>query len=302
MKITISNILKAGGKIICPLLFFIPSLYAFSSEIPSAQQASDHEEKYEALIDSADRYAAIKNWTKAELFTLEAIRLQPAKKTNWLLWANLGEIRTNLERDDDAIEAYNIALTLHPKSQKTLMGRARLLILNKRVKEALPDLTTLLTNDSTLEWPRIMRGFILLDKGLTKEAAVDFSILNRLYPDNNRGYYGLGMAAQMEGRNDKAIEMFSKTIEIEPEEEAYLRLISLLADEGKLMEASDRLREAMKQFPRNGNMFLLRAYLHKLNFQNDEAEIALKLANEYHADPHLFEIFFPKITKQERKK
>lgn len=302
MKLFFLNTFRAGGKIFCPLLFIMPSLLSFPSTLPSPQENMTPEGKYEAMIDSADAYASRKNWEMAERFTLEAIKLQPAKKSNWLLWANLGEIRTNLDRIDDAIEAYDIGLAIQPESKKMLIGRAGLLLSSKRMNEALADLSTLLKNDSTLEWPRMMRGFIYLDMGLKDEASSDFSTLTRLFPDNNKGYYGLGTIALIEGKNDVAKEMFVKTVEKEPDEEAYIRLIPLLAEEGNLVEANERLHEAMKAFPRNGNMFLLRAYLHKLNFQNEEAEIALKLAKEYNADPHLVVLFFPNLTKQERKK
>ena len=98
------------------------------------------------------------------------------------------------------------------------------------------------------------------------------------------------------GNVKEALDMFSKSIDLNPDETTYIYKITLQADNGMLPEAAETLRSAMKQFPRNGNLFLLRAYLHKLNFQQEETEIALKLAKEYGADNHLIESLFPGKT------
>ena len=277
------------GKVICPLLLIIFVSVAQSQNLNGRDFANDSEKAFEVLVDSAEYYSSIKNWKDAERTTINALRLKPANKSNWLLWANLAEIRQNLDDSEGALEAYNIGLSLQPNSINMLSGRAALLISEKKMEDALTDLDILLKNDSTLEWPRMIRGMVLMELKNTTEAEKDFEYLKKNYPENTQGYNGLASIAIQNGEIDKAITLYSESLKIMPDETIYFYKVTLLADNGRLPEASETLREAMKAFPRNGNLYLLRAYLHRLNYQNEEAEIALKLAKEYGADQTLID-------------
>lgn len=283
-----------GGKVICPLFLSFLLLSFFYSECP-AQTSSDL--LFEQYVDSAEYYSSQKLWKDAERMTINALQLKPAQKSNWLLWGNLGLIRQHRDNVDGALEAYNVGLNLNPDSYKLRLERASLFIHNDMKQEAIEDLNIILNNDSTVEIPRMMRGLLLLDKGELFEAENDFNVLKRQYPDNSNAY--IGLASIMENRNkpQEAIEYYTKAIELNPEEYVYFNLIKLLIDMDKLPEATEKLREAMKQHPRNGNLYVLRFLLHKLSFQNDEADLALKLAKEFGADPELIEKTFQKFKK-----
>ena len=293
--------IPTGGKHMCPLLFLVlfATLLMFNN---NAEASRSNELNFETCIDSADYYSSVKRWADAERFTVNALRLKPANKTNWLLWANLAEIRRNLNDADGALTAYDIGLSLQPLSERMLSGRASLLIEEKRMDEAITDLNTLLKNDSTLEWPRMIRAMLLLEMGQRSKAEDDYNILKQQYPTNVQAYNGLAAIHAMDGDTDKAIDLYTQSLNIQPDVDAYFYKIMLQADHGQLQQASETLRQAMKEYPRNGNLFLLRAYLHKLNFQNEAAEIALKLAVEYGADPHLIEKIFPKNRSNKGKK
>lgn len=289
-----------GGKNFCPLLFFT-ALFLFPA-LKSEASHNPEEISFETFVDSAEYYSRHKRWDDAERMTVNALRLKPANKTNWLLWSNLAEIRRNLNDNDGALTAYDIGLSLQPESEEMLSGRASLLIEEKRFTEALDDLDLLLRNDSTLEWPRMIRGMLLTDLGNREKAEKDFDILKNLYPDNPQAYNGLASIRAMEGDLDEAIKLYSHSLCIRPDEDIYFYKVLLQVDSGHLPDASETLREAMKKYPRNGNLFILRAYIHRKNFQNEEADIALKLAKEYGADTHLIENIFPKNTESKGKK
>ncbi|MDE6408789.1 MAG: tetratricopeptide repeat protein, partial [Muribaculaceae bacterium] len=272
-----------GSKQACSLLFF--AIFAiFNISLNSMANSGVKDLSFEELVDSADYYSAHKRWEDAERATVNALRLKPANKTNWLLWSNLAEIRNNLHDTEGALTAYNVGLSLQPNSEKMLTGRAALFLQEKRFEDAISDLDHLLENDSTLEWPRMIRGMLMLDQGHTEKAEKDFIMLKRLYPENPQSYNGLATIKARNGDYEEAVKLYNSSLALSPDENIYFYKVLLLADHGKLPEASESLREAMKTYPRNGNLFLLRAYIHKLNFQNDEAEIALKLAKEYGAD------------------
>ncbi|MDE6718189.1 MAG: hypothetical protein K2J70_08365, partial [Muribaculaceae bacterium] len=92
------------GKSLCPLFLFLT--FAFSWVNADAEESLlSIEEKYEALIDSAECYASNHRWEEAEKTTVAALQLRPANKANWLLWSNLAEIRLKRNNPAGALEA-----------------------------------------------------------------------------------------------------------------------------------------------------------------------------------------------------
>lgn len=298
MNRSFRNIVKEGGKVICPLFLVLP-IFQANAQTSHDMYLSDPEValQYELYIDSAANFASRQKWKDAERCTLEALRINPADRSNWLLWANLGEIRSRLGDNEGAIEAYTIGLSRNPESPKMLTGRASVLLLENRNEEALEDIESVLKIDEKAEWPLMIRGFMLLGQGKLDKAKEDFTKLTEYYPDYTPGYEGLARACVAEDNWQEALKFCDMAIEKDSNPDLWYLKVSLLADHDKLSEASEALREAMKKYPRNGNLFLLRAYIHKLSFRNEEMEIDMKLAKEYGADPHLIGIIEQKKTK-----
>lgn len=280
---TLRNNIIGRGNIICSALFLIMSApYAATSRAQS----------YIECVDSADYYLSHERWLDAERMTIRALRAEPANKSNWLLWSNLGEIRNRIGDYEGAIEAFGIGLSQHPESTPMLNNRASALMQIGRPDEAEADLTESLRIKSDDEWPRLMRGLVRLQTGNIDGAQEDFVTLTDKNPRNADGWSGLARAQAMKGDAETAIESARKSIEIKPDEDVFFFEISLLIETGQLPEASERLRTAMKIFPRRGNLFLLRGWIHKKRNRLEEAEIDKKLAKEYGADPHLIEKIF----------
>lgn len=283
-------------------LFLLLNIISLFPALPAKAIDNLSELCFETYIDSADYYSSHSRWEDAERMTVKALQMRPANKQNWLLWSNLGEIRLQLNNLVGAVDAFDIGLTIQPNSIKLLLGKASVLLAQKRLEESLSDLNNILQLDSTLEWPRMMRAFILLDKNDYTNAEKDFIYLKDHFPDNYRAYIGLATIRSREKKYEDAINFYRQSIAISPEEDSYFYMILLQAESEKLPEAAESLREALKKFPRSGNLFILQAYLHKLNFQNLEAEVALKLAREYGADSQFIENFFPGNNQSKRKK
>ena len=251
-----------------------------------------HGTNYMACVDSADYYIKKELWQDAEYFTLKALKTEPGNSANWLLWSNLGEIRMRLGKYEDAVDAFDVALNRAPKARAVLSNRATALIELGRDVEAISDLSKIIESDSISQWPLAMRGALLISKGELSAAETDFKVLRRNYPKDAGALKGLARIAGLQGDADKAVSLFRSAVEIDPDEESWFYLITILGNGGKLQEAGESLREAMKQYPRNGNFFLLRGWLHKLSYENDSAEIDRKLAIEYGADPKLIESYY----------
>ena len=139
---------------------------------------------YVELADSADRYIRQERWADAERVIVKALRHEPANKSNYLLWSNLGVARTEMKNYDGALEAYEIGLAMAPASTALLSNRARTYMAKGDKKEAVADLDKALSLDSTLQWPRKMRGLVRASAGDSEGALSDFRIyINRFGKD-----------------------------------------------------------------------------------------------------------------------
>ena len=70
---------------------------------------------YVELADSADNYIKHERWADAERVIVKALRHEPANKSNYLLWSNLGTVRTNMGDYNGALQAFDIGLSSAPK-------------------------------------------------------------------------------------------------------------------------------------------------------------------------------------------
>lgn len=254
---------------------------------------------YIECVDSADYYIRREMWSDAERMTIAALKQKPALKTNYILWSNLGDIRTALKEYPQALQAFEIALTTVPDKERPriLNNRAFSYLNTGDETHALEDITESLAIDSIQEWPLKMRGMLKLGKANYSDAERDLNSLKRHFPKNASSYMGLGQIEAFKGNSAKAEEYLRKSLELEQNEEAWFYLILLNIESDKLPKAKDDLLVALKRYPRCGNLYLLRGLLHKKNYENDAALIDKKIAQDYGADPHLVERFFPQITK-----
>lgn len=254
---------------------------------------------YAECVDSADYYIKREMWNDAERMTVQALRQKPALKINYILWSNLGDIRTAKGDCQKALQAFDIALTTAPDKEKPriLNNRSYTLLKIGNEDEALDDMSESLALDSVQEWPLKMRGIINLNRRKFGEAEKDFQSLKSHYPRNAAAYTGLGKIEASKGNSDKAIEYLRKSLNLEQEEDTWFYLILINIESDQLPQAKEDLLVALKRYPRSGNLYLLRGMLHKKNYENNEALIDKKIAQDFGADPHLVERFFPSTPK-----
>lgn len=252
---------------------------------------------YIEYVDSADYYIRNERWKDAERATISALRKMPANKLNFLLWSNLGDIRTRLGDYDGALQAFEIGLASNPGSTKLLCNRAYTLLACGKTDEAIADINEALANDSILEWPLKMRGIISLGKGDYNTAEKDFNTLRRHYPQNADAYSGLGKIEAMKGNTEEAISLLRKSLDLEQNEDTWFYLVLVNIESNRIPAAKEDLFTALKRYPRSGNLYLLRGVIHKKNFENDAAMIDKKIARDYGADPHLIDKFLPEIKQ-----
>lgn len=263
--------------------------------LASAARASSPE--YIALADSADNYIKMERWQDAENTILSALKLEPGNFSNSLLLSNLGVVRTNLGKMDDALEAFRLGLSIAPRSSVIRTNRARTLLHLRRYDEALKDLDETLEIDSTQTWPLQMRGLLRIGKNDIEGAKADFTRLSKISFHNASAMAGLARVAEIEGKYDEALEYYDKAVDYDDNPETRFSRIILKINLEKYSEAGEDIRKAIEKYPEVPDFYLARGYLHRLNYRNQEAEIDKKIALDKGADPQLVEQFLPKIGK-----
>lgn len=276
--------------------FLIPAL-SIASLLCLAPSVSATSPKYLALVDSADHLMKQKQWMMAESIIISALRLQPASYTNALLFSNLGVARTEQGKYRDAVEAFDLGLSIAPESKGILNNRARTLMLLNDYDAALADLDKSLSLDSIQEWPLQMRGMIRINRMSLPEARHDMLLLARNFHKNDYAFSGLAKISELEGKNEDALRYYDESIIIRDDPDVRSERIRLKIKMEKYSEASSDIRESLGIYPEFPYFYLWRGYLHRLQYRYEEAEADKKTAIGKGLDPQFVERFIPKTGR-----
>ena len=244
---------------------------------------------YVQYADSADRYIEAKDWVRAENMIIKALRHEPANKSNFLLWSNLGIVREHMDNHEGAIEAYTIGLATAPKSTVLLTNRARSYLAVNQTKPALEDLNAALSVDSTLQWPRKIRGLLLAQTGNKKEAAKDLKRYTDEFGKDAAVCETLGDLTASDGDIDESLSWYRDAYRQEPDPELIGKMAITAYVFGRIEDVKDDINEAMKQYPRAGTLYLCRALLNKSRYQTGAMESDLKTAKDLGANMEIFD-------------
>ena len=264
----------------------MPSSNAISATKDTFKE-SGRTETYLQLADSADHYISRKMWSEAEAVLVRNLRRHPANVNNWQLLSNLGVARTHLRKLPEAMEAFETALVMQPRSTAVHNNRAFAWLMADNSDKALKDLTESLEIDSVQEWPLRMKGLIELKENRVKEARRYLERHRRHFDPTPEVLSGLALCDEADGMKEEAISLYGEALALRQDPDNWFRLIMLKIETNRLGEADDDLQRALKIFPDEGNLYLLRAVLRKQNFLNTEAEADVKLALRKGADPEL---------------
>lgn len=250
--------------------------------------------RYIELADSADFYIANENWNKAEEKIIEALRLEPANFTNSLLLANLGLVQAGKGEFKKSIESLTLGLNIAPSSTVLLNNRAHTYLLIDSVASAKKDLDKSLEIDSIQEWPLQTRGFIYLQENNIPKALELFESLKENFPANKSVFTGLATIAELQENFNEAAGYYKKVLELNPgDDDSRAAYILMLINTDKYSEARSEIREALSVNPENPIFYLLRGYLHNLNFRMDEAQADKKIALSKGIDKTMADRFIP---------
>lgn len=250
------------------------------------------------LIDSADYFLTHQKWEMASHYITKALRLQPANPTNGMLFSNLGICQANTGDYAASLQSFEIALIKSADSVKTLYNRARTHLMMDNQTEALIDLNSVLAIDSLMPEALQLRGAMLQKLGKTKSACHDFERLLTILPSDP-----LAMAATAEckatlGNFEEADSLYIKALDSGNTLDIYQSAIPYYLQTDQFQKADDAIYQALKNYPREGILYLYRAILHRSRFETTAFENDLKLAKEYGVDTQTIENIFPTSAKK----
>lgn len=269
------------------LLMTLAALAQPAPQVPDAPVSLNP--RYMEMADSADYYIERSLWADAKRCTVEALRADPANFSNSLLLSNLGMINLNLDEPQDAVDNFTLGLEIAPSSTTLRSNRARAYLYMNQLQKADEDLRILLERTPDDPWALKMHGIITASKNPEEGLAV----LQRIAEPDVDTRLAMASLQHRMGHDDEAELIYSALTEDSASEEVLqtAAVFHLLKED--YSRAGDELRRAIELNPRNGNLYLLRAYLHEQCHEKSLAEIDKKMAIENNADLQLVEALFP---------
>lgn len=235
---------------------------------------------YIDLMGKADTAIAQNDWSQAESLLLTAMRSQPSNPANVLLLSNLAIIRFQQGNDSLALATINDAIIIAPNSVTALNNRARILKAIGDIDGAYADYEKIFTLDSTLTEPLYLHGIIALSKFDTQTAFNDFSKLEQIIPNDIMTLDAMAMYYFHTQEFKMAIPYFNKLLAIDKNADYYHDKIVCLLFENQYSDASADINDAISLYPNNGNFYLLRAYLNRMYYRQNDADNDAKKALE----------------------
>ncbi len=211
----------------------------------------------------------------------------------YAIYNDLGELYGELNNTEKAISNYQQSLVVKPNQPENYAQITALQLDSKQVDEALKTLA-----DWKEKFPADFRvpyftGLIQTDRKQYTVAVASFAdaeTLARESPDDSKlsskFYFSYGAACERAGDADKAVTLFRKCLELDPEDDTAANYLGYMwAEKGtNLEEALGLIQRAVKFDSKNG------AYLDSLGWvlfklgRNDEALVQMRRAVEFMKD------------------
>lgn len=276
---------------------------ALATALAAASQArveyepsgSNLKTEYVERVDSADVYLKAQRWDDASRCLTDAMRIDPANFQNSLLFNNLGIAQMHSGLFDEAVQSFSTGLSLAPASSTLRYNRARAYLGLNRPDFAADDLSAIIDRDPANSEARALRGILLMYTGNPEYAIADLE--NVAEPDADT-LSALATCYQDVGDQRAALATLDRLVNMQPDDQSYASRAAYHALNGNFEQASQDVADGMRINDRNGDLYLIRAYINTVMHQNSDAEINKKLAREYGADNQLFLKFFPEPPKK----
>lgn len=247
--------------------------------VPYISHAEAHFARSQAAINARDPVRAGESID-------QALRLRP----NWEMAAVFKA--QQMEKGQELIEFLRQFVTANPEAHEARLAYARALVGEKHYKESRAEFRSLLSAlpDNTDVINAV--GILSLQLDEPQEAEPQFRRLLELgRGDLNQARFYLGQVAEHGKRNDEALRLYDEVDGGEHRTAALLRGSQILAKQGKIEEARQRLQTARSLLPAEGaRLQIAEAQLLRDAGRNDDAFAILAAALEI--DPDQTELLY----------
>lgn len=173
-------------------------------------------------------------------------------RNNFVAEEEYGGALTDLGREDEAYPHFVRAAQIAPQDPVSHSNIGTYLHRHGHPAEALPqyELAATLTVDArVLANTYANIGSAYVDTGNFAKARAAFEQSIRLKPDRFDTWIRMGLLDERDGKPEDAIRCFSRSIEVQPNDQAYLDLGHTLAQTGRTIEAIAAYQSALKISP-----------------------------------------------------
>lgn len=249
-------------------------------------------QNYIEIVNEAMDYVDQKNYSKAEQLLKEALRKEPSNPSNIMLFVNLGTIQRNLNKFEEALLSYNVAIEKYPEVKTIRISRALLYCDMDRFEEAMRDYNEILLLDPDDETALYHRGLLFLNVKNIFAAEEDFEKLIKLNPNNIDGKLGLAIVKKQRGEWEDAEILYNDIIKQNKMiGEVYYHRAECYLHLKKLARMNDDISKALelgyKEFP----IFILCGQMRLAQFDKRLAKQDFLKAKELGADNEIIQNF-----------
>lgn len=255
------------------------------SKVDDAQVDIDTTTTYFKLIDTAQVYIKGQDWSKAESYIMKAIINEPSNPNNSLLISNLATLQWHQGKLQEAVKNYSLALDLTPNAIALLSNRAALYVKIDSIEKAKADYRKIVKLEPSNEEARFNLGMIELGEKHFKEADAQFEEILRYNPGSALASKGKAFLNKGTGNYEKAAQYFSDIIKVNPSASLLANRADCYLMTRRLNDASIDIANAIELTPDDGYLYLLRAKLKKMRWEEEDAKKDVQLAIEHGVDP-----------------
>ena len=168
-----------------------------------------------------------------------------------------------------------------PNAVTLIKNRASLYLDMDSVNHALNDYERVLLIDDKDEESRYYHGILSLSVGELSVAKKDFDYILYYNPASGLGREGLGLWHMKNENYLDAIKYFTEIIKQRPSSLLLSKRAECYIAVKRLNDATDDIRKAIEMTPDDGYLYVLRAKLNKVRYNNDDIERDILLAEKY---------------------
>jgi tetratricopeptide (TPR) repeat protein len=215
---------------------------------------------YEDCIREAYQALASDSLILAEQRFEEALRLEPKKRSNVIVYAQLGDLRQMRCRYEEALHAYTFGLELQSTNGQLLSKRANLYLQLDNTEAALSDYDRILQLHPQQKEALYYRAYCFAAKHDYASARRDYETLLQLEPTHENALLGLVRVNHKDGRENEAMDQLNKWIALNPDHVLPYVLRAEIETERKYFDAAEYdLTKAIELDETNPERYVMRA-------------------------------------------